>query len=168
MIGVPPINRIPGGLLGFLGIKNGGRNPDALSNVLVPQLDLTEVYLRTNYVLARIDTTVAAVGFTGAGTVPAGQAWYVSNVFANTPAALGAGQVLRGCPAAALPDGVAFSVCPLADPRETLTNYVYECGPPARPYQLLPPGTAIGFYCHGLAAGPFTVTVQLWYAVFDV
>lgn len=38
------INRIPSGLLGFLGIKNGGENPQQLSNILVPMLDLIPLY----------------------------------------------------------------------------------------------------------------------------
>jgi len=38
------INRIPSGLLGFLGIKNGGENPQELSKILVPTVDLIPLY----------------------------------------------------------------------------------------------------------------------------
>lgn len=168
MIGQPPINRQPGGLLGFLGIKNGGRNPDQLSNVLAPTWDSAEVYLRTNYILSRINVAVNAVGFVQAGTVPPGESWYVHNAFGNSQAALGAGVVLGGTVAAALIDGVAFSVAGLVAPVRATAGQVWASCEQTRPYQLLPPGTALGFYCTEIAGGPVTVQAQLWYSRFDM
>lgn len=161
------INRQPGGMLGFLGIKNGGRNPDQLSTVLAPTFDTRELYLRNAIILSRINVAVAAVGFTSAGTVPVGESWYVSNAFVNSQATLGAGQTIGGMGAAALTDGVAFSVSRLTEFNRFTVGQVYAAGP-VRDYTVLPPGTQLGFYCTDLAAGPITVVLQLWYARFDI
>jgi len=40
-----PINRTPPGLLGYLGLKNLGQNPDLLSGVLQTTWDTSEMYL---------------------------------------------------------------------------------------------------------------------------
>lgn len=168
MIGPPPINRQPGGLLGFLGIKNGGRNPDQLSNVLAPTWDAAEVYLRTNYILARVTINVAAIGFTAASFVPPSESWYVHNAMGNSQNALGAGVVLGGFVAAALVDGVAYSVAGLVPPVRATAGQVWASCDQTRPYQLLPPGAALGFYCTELAAGPVSVQLQLWYSRFDM
>lgn len=42
------ISRIPLGLLGFLGIKNGGEYPQRLINLLAPVWDLSSLYLNTS------------------------------------------------------------------------------------------------------------------------
>lgn len=47
-IGPPPINQQPAGLLSFLGIKNGGRNPSVLLDSVQPGWDLRDHYLFTN------------------------------------------------------------------------------------------------------------------------
>ena len=39
-----PINRVPRGLLDFLGIRAAGRNPQTLSEQLIPTLDLNDWY----------------------------------------------------------------------------------------------------------------------------
>jgi len=43
-MGPPPINRLPVGLLDFLGIRAGGRNPQNLTEQLLPTLDLLRWY----------------------------------------------------------------------------------------------------------------------------
>lgn len=42
-----PLNRAPDGLLGFLGIKNGGKNPQFLAPYCQPVFDLYDHYLNT-------------------------------------------------------------------------------------------------------------------------
>jgi len=39
-----PINRLPQGLLDFLGIRSGGRNPQQLTEQLLPTMDLSDWY----------------------------------------------------------------------------------------------------------------------------
>jgi len=74
---VTPINRQPVGLLGFLGIKNGGRNPQTLGEVLVPQWDLSELYLNSSPQYVEVISTEAGVGYTVAIGPPQGELWYV-------------------------------------------------------------------------------------------
>jgi hypothetical protein len=71
------INRQPTGWLGFLGIKNFGRNPTQAAETLAPTWELSDLYLATG---RRLITTVGT--YTGTGTypvqgVPPGQVWYV-------------------------------------------------------------------------------------------
>lgn len=73
----PPVNRIPNGLLDFLGIKSGGRNPDALSSGLAATLDLLQWYAYTaseDFQVVRT-TGIAAGGatrFNWEQSIPAG------------------------------------------------------------------------------------------------
>ena len=168
MITAPPINRTPGGLLGFLGIKNGGRNPDTLATTLAPVWDLSKTYLRTNLILARINVATVAVGFTSAGTVPPGEAWYLSNAWVNSQAAMGAGQAIACFGAAAQVDGVSFNLAALTNRAASTGTGTVAAAGSARDYQLLPPGTQLGIYCDALTAGPVTMVLQLWYSRFDV
>ncbi len=79
------LSKLPLGLLGFFGIKNGGQYPQTLGEVIVPQLDMLEL-LAANY-CERISAAVAvnAIGFAqaveiGSGLnciVPDAQVWYV-------------------------------------------------------------------------------------------
>lgn len=88
------INRQPQGLLGFLGIKNGGRNPEALSPVLAPTWDLHELYLYGNDEWDYATGSFAAVGYVPLFTPPTGEAWYVLScgVWTDT---LAAGETIR-------------------------------------------------------------------------
>lgn len=54
------ISRIPTGLLGFLGIKNGGEYPQRLINLLSPTWDLASLYLNTNEI--RYASVQAVIG----------------------------------------------------------------------------------------------------------
>lgn len=57
-----PLNRAPDGLLGFLGIKNGGKNPQFLAEYCQPVFDLYEHYLNTAPDYSYIEATVNATG----------------------------------------------------------------------------------------------------------
>lgn len=77
MSSLPPINKQPNGLLGFLGIKNGGRAPDALIPGLGANWDISQFYLAQD---ARYDVqpgTFAATGGVAVWTVPVGEVWYI-------------------------------------------------------------------------------------------
>ena len=72
---VPSISNIPFGLLGLLGLKNGGRNPRLLQDMLSPTLDMWERYLwaaSESYQgqLITHAASIGAVNFTLSPTTP--------------------------------------------------------------------------------------------------
>ena len=87
-VGEPPLNVQPIGLLDFLDIKNGGRYPQYLENVLLPTWDLRDHYEVTN---ARAERATAAIYPAAvAGTtvlIPAVEYWrrFVSLTVEFTP-----------------------------------------------------------------------------------
>jgi len=58
----PPINRIPQPLLGYFGIKNGGRYPQTLSETLAPTIDLRYQYDAAGYEWEEQTDNAPAVG----------------------------------------------------------------------------------------------------------
>jgi hypothetical protein len=93
-----PINKIPPGLLSYMGIKNGGRNPQWPDDpVLVPVIDLLKWTQADDFGAFTQNANTAAVATTGAinaVSVPAGQVWMITNVAANV-GAMGAGATLE-------------------------------------------------------------------------
>lgn len=71
------INRAPTGWLGFLGIKNFGRNPETAGTQLVPTWDLQKFYLSANRRYVNATFTITGLGFFGVGQVQPGEVWYV-------------------------------------------------------------------------------------------
>lgn len=161
----PPINKLPLGLLGFLGIKNGGRYPQSLQADLQPSFELQNWYLQTNSTSAQLNGSVSSIGFNANWwTVPQGETWAIHQCFVNSAAVLGAGvscgfvgawirsalQVLPASltdmpPIAATAGSVALSV------RTQMTPV------------LVPPGGVIGVFAYALVAGPVTTTMTLTY-----
>lgn len=73
------IQRVPLGLIDFLGLQSSGGNPTVLPDQLSSILDLTPFYLANRW--EALQTTTAAISTLGATvvsvlTVPAGQIWY--------------------------------------------------------------------------------------------
>ena len=88
------ISKLPLGLLGFFGIKNGGQYPQSIVPDIQPVLDLAD-QLAANYRELVFVAPIAALGFVTAnlngsaatpGAVPAGELWFVqaASVFAFT------------------------------------------------------------------------------------
>lgn len=78
------INRQPKGLLGFLGIKNTGRNPSTLAEQMLGTWDLSSLYLVNGAEYAQ-RTDNATVTTTIIGDGPAvGEVWYVHEYGART------------------------------------------------------------------------------------
>jgi hypothetical protein len=79
------ISKLPIGLLGFFGIKNGGQYPSSIGQVIEPNLDLGGI-LAANYNEKLAVSPIAALGFvTGnflasglPAVVPAAELWWVS------------------------------------------------------------------------------------------
>lgn len=144
----PPINTLPLGLLAYLGIKNGGRNPAFLAETLLPTMDLGFFY---DGALRKFTTgagvAVAAVGLSAASiTVPQGEVWIPDQILAYPQAALAAGvtvtyqvQVLQGNNSIQMSD---FSGSWTAGQRPVLTLD----GP-----FLIPPGSTFNIFCNSYA-----------------
>lgn len=91
------IQVIPQGLLGFFQLKNGGRNPGTLTEVLSGTLDLRDWYFNSQREVWSTYTVSVASGITGfqsfttpgALVVPDNEFWYVHNytIFSNQLAA---------------------------------------------------------------------------------
>ena len=71
------IQRIPPGLLSFLGLKSTGQNPNNLSDTVVPVLDLEHLYLAQDLQVSSNTQNVANAGQSISLAVPNGEAWRV-------------------------------------------------------------------------------------------
>jgi hypothetical protein len=79
------ISKVPAGLLGFFGIKNGGQYPQSIVPTIAPTLDLSGI-LAANYNENFAVPCVAALGFVTANilasglpaVVPSGELWLVT------------------------------------------------------------------------------------------
>lgn len=79
------INQQPGGILGLLGIKNGGRNPEELATILAPVFDVSAYYLEANAQFVQV-LADAQLGLNIFAQVPEGEVWYVHHASAATGA----------------------------------------------------------------------------------
>lgn len=92
-LGKPSILAPPAGWLGFLGIKNGGRQPNKVNDDLACTLDMAQFYRAGNRALLfGPGAGVAAVqnGLTVLTTVPNGKVWLVESYSIVSTLALGA------------------------------------------------------------------------------
>jgi hypothetical protein len=95
------ISKLPIGLLGFFGIKNGGQYPQSIVAAIQPTLELGPI-LAANYNEMLAVSPIAALGFvTGnfvasglAAVVPASELWWVSSI--SLQAFTGAGDSMTG------------------------------------------------------------------------
>jgi len=161
---MPSINKLPFGLLGFLGLKNGGENPQQMQNFLQPTMDLTDLYYGTNKQLTRLSGNVAAVGFQLLGAVPNDEVWAITGCMVNSNAVLGAGVSLRGFMAYAAIDGAAYNVVPIGTYQAATVGEVWTSSAPQAEHYVLAPGTQLGVYCTFIAAGPVAVAWTAHYA----
>lgn len=164
--GQPPINRLPGGLLSFLGIKNGGRTPQVLSEQLAPTFSLVDWYLQTNSLSLQQNGNVTAVGFNANWfTVPSGETWAVLSTMVNSQAALGAG-VTIAFGGAWIRSALQVLPSPLTLMSPSFTTgavAVAASAPAGAAVTFVPPGGVIGVYCSALVAGPVNTTLTINY-----
>ena len=164
------INRLPFGMLGFLGIKNGGRNPEVFSAELQATWDLQQLYFRTNMKLVRVNFNATGIGFTSPVPllVPDNEVWACHGGLLNSVSGLAAGQSISGFFAAANQDGApSANVTPLGEYISASTPTVWASPWKWPTPQYLPPGTSVGAYVTAIAAGPIAVSAQLWYSRLD-
>jgi len=77
---VSGISRIPAGLLGFLGIKNGGQYPQRLATELLPTWDLSDQYSEYGAQLQGLNLQVTATGYIAYFTPPVGEVWRIHDI----------------------------------------------------------------------------------------
>lgn len=152
------INQQPQGLLGFLGIKNGGRNPGELLGTLSPGWDLEALYLNAAAEISAGAYSIAGIGYQPAFVVPNDQIWRIQGFGVYSNAALGAGVSVRATPAVRDPGGII--VLPLQTVSVTqTTNDLFVTGTEREFY--LQPGYSIGLVTSLVAAGPVACTANL-------
>lgn len=157
------INRSPSGLLSFFGIKNTGRNPAALQEVLSPTLDLVNWYLIQNSESVSINGAVAAIGLNTLTNVPETETWAILACAVNSVAAMGAGQgLLVGGAWARNPNALTIYPLTVWPGLKTVTaGEVAVSWSRSGDVTFAPPGAVLGFYCGYLTAGPITCTMNL-------
>jgi hypothetical protein len=161
---MPAINKLPLGLLGFLGIKNGGRYPQDIADVLAPTWDMRELYTYGNSEIDNVLVALNALGSQTYTTVPNGEAWLVLQQAAASDT-LTAGQtiefVTNWTDAASL---VNIETSDATGSRTVGARAVAVC---SRPY-LAGPGQKIGVTVLQLAAGPVNVRLRTRFARFTL
>lgn len=159
------INRAPTGWLGFLGIKNGGRNPSQAGDFLSPTWDMSDLYLATNRVWITTGGNITATGAAGGPVVPQNQVWYVQG-FCVFAAPLVAGNVLDFEVtyyenALQLPvtfAGSAPQFAPVVGSRPSCKL----------PYPLfMHPGQALGFFVNTFAGANIAYTLNMVYSPLE-
>ena len=159
MIKVPPINKHPTGLLGFLGIKNGGRYPQALTEVLTATLDLRDWYFSANEVAPRVEPQdINVVGYQAYYTVPDSEFWVINQATAFNFGTLIASQKLRLSIASTKPGGntVVISPSPVQADEGRLT-----VGLSRRIF--VSPGETVGILANEIQGGPISIGLALRY-----
>jgi hypothetical protein len=159
---MPVVNRLPLGLLSFLGIQNGGKYPDTLLSALAPVLDLGDQYVNTNREYLTASVAVNALASSTFHTVPTGQWWYVSHSSLFT-ATLGAGQAYGGVLSLLDAAGIVTTMLSGSVPAVSGAGAVFVNQ--ARNFWA-GPGERIGVYTTHLAAGPVNTGVSLAFARF--
>lgn len=99
----PVISRLPYGLLGFLGLKNGGQFPRSLEPALQTIFDQLGPLVGSHAEASTFSTTVNAVSYTVLFTVPNGEVWYLDNYACYVTA--GVGEAWSGTISLNLPGG---------------------------------------------------------------
>lgn len=85
------INRAPTGLLGFLGIKNFGRNPENIGSTVAPAWDLENLYLVASATIGPVVTAAFPAGPNLVWQVPQNEVWWVESMSIRSAAALPGG-----------------------------------------------------------------------------
>lgn len=81
------IQRVPVGLLDFLGLKATGQSPTVMPDELVPTVDISQLYAAARWEQSTSTTsTVNLIGFWGTTTltVPSGELWLVDSITATS------------------------------------------------------------------------------------
>lgn len=140
-----PVQRVPFGLLSFLGMKVGGRNPDTLGRELVPMLDVTPNFLAPDISQSIVTTnTITAAGSEARITVPQGEAWRMISLSMVCAAFSAAGGVIYGTLGIGDLTGFITAVATMPSPYTVLTvNDTVRLGFAFPSPLVLPPGSVM-------------------------
>jgi hypothetical protein len=156
------INRNPNGLLGFLGIKNGGRNPGVLTAELSADFELSELYYCNNPIMdAYTQLGVAAAGSYVAFTPPDNNVWKVLeySAFVSTPAAVTCDVALAKLGQANTRwVGLSDSVALVASQSKVITSEYPG---------IIAQGERLGFYVATVTGAGLNIEVQVRYALLE-
>jgi len=161
---VTAINRQPTGWLGFLGIKNFGRNPTAAADTLAPTWDLAALYLAQPRIFGTTANTPTGLGLLYASfTVPPAQVWHVES-FGIISAPLATTTVFAGVPVIFYSPTSVY--VPLQHPdAPKAIGTVFATGI-SRPI-ILAAGQSIGYLVTDYAAPNPSITQSIVYTVLD-
>lgn len=147
------ISRIPAGILGFLGIKNGGQYPQRLTADLVPTWDLSALYLAYGAQVAGLTSNFNSIGYTQCISPPPGEVWVLHDF--SVAAQAGAGEAAKICLARA--PNAAVNVVDISD-QVDITASTTKVAVLMRPIILCPGDTA------GFSAYDLTGTISIYAA----
>lgn len=159
------INRQPAGVLGFLGIKNFGRNPETLGNTLAPVWDYTDFYLEAAAQISQISGTWDAAGTLGIFTPPAGEVWFVSHFGLRTDVI--GGRTVNGVLTVSKTNGIG--VVPLSQNGASATTATDRVTLAMNRPIILQPGEELGaFVNHFVGAAGLVVNYAVRYTPMTV
>lgn len=171
------LSKLPLGLLGFFGIKNGGQYPQSLGTVISPTLEQLPILAANYHLNFAMSSTAPIVGFTAAtnlstgfpSVVPSGELWYVSalsfRIFTGAGDSITVTPQVRGQQASA-PAGNTWDLA--TGPMTTQAASLNTLHPGSRSGFWLAPGDTFGIWCTALvnASGNTQVSQQVQVSVF--
>jgi len=152
------------GLINLLELQSDGKGPSALSEVLVPTVDTTDLYLAARAEGLALTVSTPISGTNIVGFVPANEVWVVEQM--NAFGLSGdAGVSFRIAPMANAPKDITSYPILFAQPQQvTALNAAWAVGRSQRIY--LPAGTRLAVYCTDVVGAPTAlsvVAVHLWF-----
>ena len=168
----PVISKLPLGLLGFFGIKNGGQYPQTLGTSIAPTLELAEllaanyhsnlVYIAAPTLVGFAQATSAIAGIPQA--VPDNEIWYISSCSMHLTTGAGdaynATPVVRGFQA----NGASawYRVLAQSFTIGASTNIMYPCPFTENGSRWLAPGDIFGFWGNSITlATNIAINIQV-------
>lgn len=161
-----PIQSIPEGLLSFFQLKNQGRNPHELGQVVQPDFEMRDWYFASRAVVttATVNVIAGTLNFyeftapVGGLVVPNTELWYIVDY--SLIVGLAAGETLYATAAYLAPNGTGTFVVGAANQVTGVASMIFRAD---RSF-FMPSGHKLGLFVTSTAgAGPFEVTAWLRY-----
>lgn len=96
----PPINRLPAGFLGFVDVKQMGKNPSHIADTVAPVVDMTSFYVAGSRSTKQGPSVALGAGgptrWVSDVFVPTGKCWMISEIEMVAAGVLGAGGTFQG------------------------------------------------------------------------
>ena len=156
------IQKVPAGLLPFLGIVGDGQAPRSLADVVAPTLDTMPFYAaRSLQVVAQNTAALSAAGAGTALVVPANEWWLVFGMSVSIFAGAAA-QQMAGFIGLQIPSGsnTVVMAASNSDLLSVAANDSNRCGWAGSPFLLAPSSAINGALQRNVAAGTVQVTTS--------